>query len=97
MDGKLPFRAVEKPEKLACVKEFIGKRLQGAGIVCPCPKCRQERGEPEEESCQPSAVSPQQAPRDAKMRAANDDSDQENSTEEADRIYLDRMRRRNQE
>ena len=69
--SKLPFPEAEEPEEpVSCVKEFIGKKLQDAGIVCSCAKCKAERGDP-------GSSKQERNPRNGKMAAAHDIEEEE--------------------
>jgi hypothetical protein len=95
VSGNLPFVEPEEQEHLCCVKDLLGPKAQAKGIVCPCAKCRAERGDQE---VGPNGVRPASAqkPQDGKMAAAHDDSGQNDSQEEAERIYFERIRKQAQ-
>ena len=82
--------ADERP--IACIDDLIGEQLRAQGIRCPCPIHTPPGTEDPEP---PPKTQERKAPvRDRQSEAAGDDTPLELSHEEAEKIYLERLRRK---
>lgn len=95
------------PDKTAsaCIDDLIGPKLKAKDIRCPCPihtPPGTEEPEPPTGAVGPNGVRPgvrpaQNSVLDGKSQGAGDDTISESNHEEAEKIYLQRMRQRNSE